>query len=101
MSTRTHEAPSAAVADGDVTVAAGNGATLVIGADTTRRSVTIINSGTVLVRISGGKTTGGGAGFPLIPNAGYVWTSAAPCYAWVPGGADGLLSLLAETGDAL
>jgi hypothetical protein len=101
MTQRTHEAPSRTVSTGSVGVPVGTVA-LVFGQDDSRRAATIVNQGTQPVWLAATQTREPSNGFYLPAGAGYVWTSTAPAFAFVAAGAgaDGLLYVIAESGEA-
>lgn len=101
MSTNVRETLADQAVAQSITVAAGVSPTLVFGRDTSRRAVTIVNQGTIPVWIAPTQTRDPGSGFYLPVGSGYIWTTAAACYAFTAAGnaTDGLVCILAELGE--
>lgn len=101
MSNAVRETPAGNWAPLTINVAAGAAPSAVVAADRNRRSVTVINTGTVPVFLSAIEAAGRTNSLQLVAGAGYEFSHAQPVFAFLAAGevTDGQLSIVTETGE--
>lgn len=101
MSTATSETPANSWSARSVAVAVGEGPAVVATDDSYRRTLTVVNIGTVPVYLTPIAAEDPNNAFLLPVGGGYEYNQASPVYAFLDPAevTDGLLNTLTQTGE--